>query len=225
MTKIRAAPPKLETIYKTAIEHPSDINEHLPLLRHLAERCDHITEFGVRNANGSTIALLAGQPEKLVSWDIDPRAVISSGIADLLNCAQAEPHSWDLRVGRTKFEPRVGDTLQITIESTDMLFIDTLHTFDQLKTELTRHADRADCRVRKWIVFHDVETFGKTGEDGKEPGLILAIRWFQKNNFPIWGLKHHWRNNNGLAVLERFDVEATPGINPDPGWPRFKEPK
>lgn len=224
----RKGPPKLEELYRQALNAdprdpnaPSDICEHLPLLRHLASRCEHVTEFGMRRANGSTVALLAGQPEKLISWDIDPRSVVSENVAALFNTETPVP-SWDMKIGRTKFEPRVGDTLKIDIEPTDMLFIDTLHTFDQLKAELWRHCDQSGCKVKKWIVFHDVETFGRFGEDGKEPGVILAIRYFQKNNFPLWGLKYHWRNNNGLAVLERIDVDSMPGVNPDPGWPQFK---
>jgi hypothetical protein len=183
---------------------PSDIVEHLPLLRELSSRCEHVTEFGTRRANGSTVALLCGQPATFVTWDINPYAIISQQVADLVVYA-----------GRTKFEPRVGDTLKISpIEPTDMLFIDSLHTAKQLLEELKRHADPMvrPVSVRKYLVFHDTDTFGYRGEDGSEPGLRASIRYFQRcHAFPLWRLKEDLHNCNGLVVLQRADVEEKEG--------------
>lgn len=179
-----------EYLYKQACDTVSDINEHLPRLRELAAQCDHVTEMGMRGGQ-STIALLAGQPKTLVSWDLNPLAVISQRTADLLAVA-----------GDTVFQPRVGDTLQIQIEPTDLLFIDTLHTAKQLKAELERHADPIANTVRRYLVFHDTVSFGLKGEDGTEPGLRAAIRWFQRcHAFPIWELVDDRQNCNGLVVL------------------------
>lgn len=179
---------------------PIDICEHLPLLRELASKCDHVTEFGSRWMNGSTVALLAAQPKSFVSWDIDPTAVLSNRAAVL--------HA--LR-GKTSFQPRVGNTLEIVIEPTDLLFIDSLHTARQLRDELDRHLFLPNVwppkpTVRKYIVFHDTMTFGLKGEDGSEPGLRAAIRHGQNNSFPLWNLTHDLENNNGLVVLSRCDV-------------------
>lgn len=191
----RAAPDVLEHRYAAACEAKTDIHEHLPLLRELASECEHVTEMGMRWASGSTIAFLAAQPKTLVSWDIDPFAIVSQPVADLL-CMS----------GATRFQPRVGNTLEISpIEPTDLLFIDTLHTYRQLKDELTRHIDPSDpsrMAVRRYIVFHDTWTFGMQGEDGTTPGLRTAIHWFQKHHaFPLWKLEHDRQNNNGLVVL------------------------
>jgi hypothetical protein len=184
----------LEDLFRSACDTPSDINEHLPRLRELAAECEHVTEFGMRGGV-STVAFLAAQPQTLVSWDINPYAVISQRSADLLSLA-----------GRTTFQPRVGDTLQITIEPTDLLFIDTWHVARQLKAELERHVD-PECRpfsVRKYLAFHDTATFGMVGEDGTTPGLRAAIRWFQRcHSFPQWELLEDRQNNNGLVVLRR----------------------
>jgi hypothetical protein len=194
----------IETLFTRACETKSDIHEHLPLLRELASKCKHVTEFGLRWGTGSTIAFLAAQPEVLVSWDIDPYSVISQQVANLLA----------LR-GKTRFEPRVGNTLQIApIEPTDLLFIDTLHTGKQLLAELVRHVDprTAPRPVRKYLVFHDTMTFGLRGEDGSEPGLRTAIKQFQQYHaFPHWRLLEDRENNNGLAVLEHICAE---GHNP-----------
>jgi hypothetical protein len=49
----------------------------------------------------------------------------------------------------------IGNTLEVDIDETDMLFIDTLHNGDQLEKELERSASK----VKKFIAFHDTTTF------------------------------------------------------------------
>lgn len=186
----RQAPDAIERRYLAACARPSDINEHLPLLRSLAEQCEHVTEFGLRWASGSTIAFIAAQPQVFVSWDISPRFVISQAVADLVVDAEGS---------RTRFEPRVGSTLDVTIELTDLLFIDTYHVARQLQAELARHGERA----RRFLAFHDTATFGLVGEDGSTPGLRTAIRDFQQNHFPLWRVHTDTDACNGLIVLER----------------------
>lgn len=183
----RTAPDELESRYRASLDRPSDILTHLPTLRDLASRCEHVTEFGTRGGN-STLALLAGQPRVLATWDVNPAAIVSNAIADLCNHA-----------GETRFEPRVGNTLEIEIEETDLLFIDSLHTARHLKAELLRHG----WRVRRYLAFHDTETYGMRGEDGSEPGLLAAIRWWQREEaFPLWQLAHQSAECNGFVVLE-----------------------
>jgi hypothetical protein len=191
----------IEQMYRQACETPSDINEHLPLLRELASKCKHVTEFGMRWANGSTIAFLAAQPETFISWDLDPQSVVSQQVFNLVQSR-----------GKTAFQPRCGDTLKISpIESTDLLFIDTLHTGRQLFAELCRHAEprRSPLPVRKYLVFHDTETFRYIGEDGQPGGLVDAIREFQEHfAFPHWVLIEDRKNNNGLAVIKHICADG-----------------
>jgi hypothetical protein len=79
------------------------------------------------------------------------------------------------------------------------LFIDTLHTYNQLKQELTLHGNKA----QKYIAFHDTYTFGLRGEDNVDKkGLMTAIIEFMTEN-PHWKFKIHKTNNNGFTVLER----------------------
>lgn len=191
--------PQLQALYDACVGHPSDINEHLPLLREFASKCEHVTEIGMRGARGSTVAFLAAQPKEFISWDINPYAIISQAVADLVPLAH-----------RTFFQPRVGDSLKIHIEETDLLFIDSLHTARQLRDELLRHGldNSRVSKVRKYIAFHDTVTFGEKGEDGSEPGLRAAIRWFQKEQaFPLWRLVVDARNNNGLAILQHARID------------------
>lgn len=188
----------IEAMYEAACARPSDINEHLPLLRKIAEECEHVTEMGTRWATGSTIAFLAAQPREFITWDFDPYAIVSQQIANLMAVR-----------GKTFFQPRCGSTLTCIIEPTDLLFIDTLHTQKQLTAELERHADPRAQTVRKYLAFHDTSTFGMVGEDGSEPGLIMAVRHFQKNHaFPLWTLYADHQNNNGLIVLKHVCADG-----------------
>ena len=93
------------------------------------------------------------------------------------------------------------DTLDpnFSIEETDLLFIDTFHTYEHLSQELRLHGNKA----KKYIVFHDTHTFGLKGEvDSDNKGLLTAIIEFMIEN-PHWRFKIHKTNNNGLTVLER----------------------
>ncbi len=185
-------------INTTDFPAPTDICEHLSLLRELASKCDHVTEMGSRWMNGSTIALLTAQPKSLVCWDVDPDSILSARAIVLQQLA-----------GQTKFQPRIGSTLEVEIEETDFLFIDTLHTYAQLRAELYRHGmnDLRVSKVRKYIAFHDTTTFGLAGEDGSTPGLRRAILEFQKEQaFPLWKCIIDRTNNNGLTVLANIRV-------------------
>ena len=189
---MRPCPAPLEEEFTIQKTEATDICEHMDLLRELASQCEHVTEMGVRNANGSTIAFLAAQPEVLISWDINPLTVTNRRVESLI-----------YNTGRTSFQPRVGDTLKVVTEPTDMLFIDTKHTCAQLVGELRRHADPVENKVRKYLVFHDTNTYGSVGDDGTSPGLRAAIRWFQREHaFPLWQLIEDRQNNNGLVVLK-----------------------
>lgn len=173
------------TAYKTLCEHPSDINEHLPTLKKYAEMCDHVTEMGVRTIV-STWALLAGKPKKLISIDINE--------IDCSNVKQAAGRTTDFSFVR-------GNTLEMEIEDTDLLFIDTYHNYDQLKIELERHSGKA----RKYIILHDTTTFGEVGEsyDGiQRRGLWPAVTEFLDSTTE-WKIEEKFDNNNGLTVLSR----------------------
>jgi cephalosporin hydroxylase len=102
---------ELETHYRHACETPSDINEHCPTLCLLAAQCAHVTEMGSR-PGVSTTALLRAQPATLVCYDVR----LPPAFDRLLQLA-----------GRTEVRFHEADTLNVEIEPTDMLFIDTFH--------------------------------------------------------------------------------------------------
>lgn len=171
----------LDAMFAKVRDTASDINQHCETLKQLASEAETVVEFGMRQGV-STTALLAGQPKQLITVDLhrDP-------IAETLKA----------NAGSTDCQFVQASTLTLEPIPCDLLFIDTLHTYDQLRAELNRHANV--CRHR--IAMHDTETFGETGED-RQPGLRKAIQEFVADN-PEWSLESHSADNNGLTVLSR----------------------
>jgi hypothetical protein len=167
-------------------EHTPDIREHLDTLTEYAKKCDHITEFGFR-FGASFCALLLGSPKKLITYDINmPRTAVS--------------YFRDLKPS-TEMVFIESSTLIVDIEETDFLFIDSLHTYTQLKKELELHGNKA----RKYLAFHDTAeySYGRKSEDGTTPGLMDVVEEFlDENNH--WVLEKHFENNNGLTILKRI---------------------
>jgi hypothetical protein len=179
MTRVH---PDLAAAYRQACTTVSDIYQHLPTLSRYASCCRHVTEFGTRTGV-STLALLRGLPERLVAYDWDRRPEVER-LAELA------------RLQGVDFSFRQEDTRRADLDETDLLFIDTYHTRAQLEAELA-----AGERVRRYLIFHDTETFGEEGEDGGE-GLWPGIAAFVRRN-PTWCLLAHHPANHGLTVLWR----------------------
>lgn len=166
---------------------PSEINEHLEDLYELAKKCQHITEFGT--GHGVALwAFLAAKPKRVVSYDYRPQDSVALAITEAANEG-------------INFEYKIISTLDIKeIEETDFLFVDTLHTYNQVKQELV-HADK----VRKFIAFHDTVLFGENGERGEE-GITRAITEFLAAN-QNWKIIMRKENCCGLIVIERINNE------------------
>lgn len=192
--------------YCRSIAARGDTYLHLPTLRALTLAANRggiampgrgafaspprVVEFGVRTVV-TTWAFLAARPASLVSVDIEdpPRDAIEAAHA----CAAEDG---------TPFEFWRRSTLDIPPVSCDLLFIDTLHTYRQLRAELERHA----AGVTRFIAFHDTVTFGFVGMDGQSPGLQDAIEELVAGKIAgsgEWVLRWHDERNNGLAVVER----------------------
>jgi len=184
---LRCLPLKHE--FDRRVNTPTDIHQHLVALNRYALKCRHVTEFGMRTGE-STSAFLWAMPEKLVSYDLEPDRQQIHHLKTLAQmCTQ-------------HFEFTQANDLEIEIEKTDLLFIDTLHTAEQLRQELAIHAGK----VGKFIIMHDTAetTFGLTGENGGE-GLLVAIHEFVEHN-PRWEIAEQTEACNGLTVLARRGV-------------------
>lgn len=177
----------IEQMYISKCNEPSDINEHLPTLFQLSKECKRITEFGVRGVV-STWAFAHARPQKLICVDI----IKQPEVDEFLNICKAE---------NQHAEFLLNDTLKMSIDETDLLFIDTLHTYDQLLEELTIHHSKAT----KYIIMHDTISHGYVNGAGhtcKKNGLIPAIQDFLSVQLD-WKEKYTYKNNNGITVLER----------------------
>jgi hypothetical protein len=175
----------LEEKYRHLCDTPSDINDALPVLRQYASRCAKVTEFGIRTAV-STTALLAAQPERLISYDLQ------------LNLQFL--HDLERVKGRCNFTFHQGDTRLIDIEPTEMLFIDTCHQYGQLKAELERHTSK----VSRYLALHDTTGYRFTDEGDsatEKKGLWPAIEeWLAREPFEMcYELPGGW----GLTVFQR----------------------
>ncbi len=183
--------------YNKRKQNTSDINEHLETLFNYGVKSKHITEFGSRFGD-STVALIHSKPKKMISYDLFK--------SDFIKELNEENYSFVQ-----------SDTLQVNIEETDLLFIDTLHRYFQLYNELGLHAKN----VKKYIILHDTETYGEVDEPlyapqipvkmsekvirTKAKGLKQAISDFLNTTKEgkNWKIKEVFTNNNGLTVLER----------------------
>lgn len=190
---------KIIEIYEKNCRVPSDINEHLPTLLKYAKDCKHITEMGVRFVS-STWPLLLAKPDKLISYDI----VKNNNINEVIDLANQYNINY-------KFSE--SDVLKIEIDETELLFIDTLHTYNQLFNELKLHSKK----VSKYIILHDTESFGSVDENiyphasdliknfptGKQ-GLLAAISDFlTTEEGKNWSIHERHVNNNGLTILKK----------------------
>lgn len=133
-------------------------------------------ELGVRGGN-STAALLAGLEERggrLWSVDVDP---------ECRNVFRGHPQ-WRFVLADSRDVPEVvaaGLPAQL-----DVLFIDTIHTYEQVRDELAVWGER----VRKGgvILFHDTDSF---------PEIRRAVAgWCSPRGVPFEFL----RRSNGLGI-------------------------
>jgi hypothetical protein len=180
----------LKKEYEKECSTSSDINLHLPILYEAAKDCEHITEMGVRGGS-STRAFLYSNPKKYVAYDL----YIDPIVNELFDYCKSIGKDYDYIES---------DVLNIEIEETDLLFIDTYHCYEQLSQELKLHSSK----VKKYIAFHDTYTFGKVGEKLKSQafqgskGIMYAIEEFLEQNTE-WEIVHDVDYNNGLIIVEK----------------------
>lgn len=181
LNKICTALGKIERQYHQCEIEPSDINEHISVLSMYASKCAHVTEFG---AGRSTWGLLRGRPKSMRSYDI--RHLDMRELSEIAAAAKID------------FRFCVESALAASIEKTDLLFIDTIHNYAQLRCELFVH----ESKVRKHILMHDTTTYGSRDESESGLGLWPAIVEFLDAHSD-WRLENRLSNNNGLTILTR----------------------
>lgn len=178
---------------------PSDINEHLSVLKKYASECNSIVEMGVRWIT-STWAFLAANPKKLISLDLYHPSHYGGNLQEVFDAIQTT------QIQYTFIQQ---DSLTYNMEECDLLFLDTWHDYLQLKKEIFRHHSK----VKKYMIFHDTVSYGFVNEDPNisgpsnletnlPKGLCPAIDEFLFAN-KNWVLWEKMANNNGLTILKR----------------------
>jgi len=206
---------KLEEIVNIMYQTPGDINENIPVLIKYGSECDSITEMGVRWLCSTWAFLGCAPKDGLLSidmrnpdtWDIggagENQAIIQRGWNKLSQVYEVAEEFG------LKFNFIQANVLDVEIEETDLLFLDTWHAYSQLSKELAKFHSK----VRKYIILHDTTTYAHVDETNYEilgpewkagdKGIWPAVEEFLSSH-PEWVLKERLVNNNGLTILERI---------------------
>lgn len=157
------AGPSARDRYDAVVAEPSDIQHHLPRLRREARGT--VLELGVREGN-STVALLAGLEDRGGTlWSVDV-------LPESAHVFSGHPQ-WRFVLADSRDESTIAAAG--LPDQLDMLFVDTIHTYEQVRDELAVWGDRvADGGV---ILFHDTDTY---------PEIRRAIaEWCGRRNVPF----------------------------------------
>jgi len=199
----------LEIIYSYYAHLPPrycDIGEHMHLLKQLAQECPHVTEIGIGPVV-STWGLLQGLAEN--------RSPLRTYIGiDLVSPPEDYTLARNLAEQKgIRFVFQKGNDLFLTILPTDLLFIDSLHTYCQLTYELETFSPM----VRKYIALHDTsepwgdrddsEYIGNYSEypahyNRTKRGLWPAVEDFLRSHSE-WTLLERYFNCHGFTILQR----------------------
>ena len=118
----------LESLYMSQCNIPSDINEHLYILKEYTTKCTSVVECGVRSIVSSyAFAYGLNSVPNNKYYLVDPYA--SPDMPVFLDLCKKEG---------VNAEFMNQSDLECPLVQTDLLFIDTWHVYGQLKRELER---------------------------------------------------------------------------------------
>lgn len=199
---------ELKFQYDWHCTHSSDIVEHIPILKKLAQECSSVTEIGLRDMN-STWGILQGLSENSKNERLYTGIDLDQPPSKIFNLAQrlARENGIDFRFIQA-------NDMEIDIEPTDLLFIDSMHTYCHLTYELEKFSSKA----LKYIAMHDTDEpwgfiddfqqyFGDRSEypvgiDRNKRGLWRAVVDFLEKH-PEWALHERRLNSHGFTILKR----------------------
>lgn len=164
------------------------IAHYMETLRRYSDRGDVSVEFGLNQVN-STWALLASKATQICSVDID---VHQNPIKNLdgidKNIWAIHAHKVAWQSGK-RYHIENCSSLEINFDRIDFLFIDSLHTEQQLKSELSKHSPF----VANYIAIHDTQLFKKSYGTAIEDFLNLGE----------WDVELELKDDPGLTILKR----------------------
>ena len=199
----------LKKNYQHVCDSPSDINEHIPFLYDLCKECSSVTEIGIRGIV-STWGCLYGLAENTLGYGTYLGIDLAPPPRHLL--AESKKLAEENGLSFTFLQ---ANDMDIELEYTDLLMIDSLHTYCHLTYELEKFSPI----VGKYICMHDTsapwgekddwEYRGDYSEypiefDRTKRGLWPAVQDFLAKNGDHWRLKERRLNNHGFTVLERI---------------------
>ena len=198
----------LRAHYEYVCAEKSDINEHISILHDLCSECTSVTEIGIRDVV-STWGCIQGLIENGLGYGsylgIDIATPPAHTLDKITNLAKANG---------INFNVLKADDMTIQLPVTDLLFIDSLHTYCHLTYELEHFCSA----VGKYIAMHDTsDPWGNSDDlsylgdyseypveyDRTKKGLWPAVEDFLARH-PEWRLKERRYNNHGFTVLERI---------------------
>ena len=207
-----AAEKKKHRIKDNSLQHcnqPLDINEPIQLLCKYAKACSSVVEIGNKEIAAAK-CILQGLSESsfkrrsyLKIYSVYPPSKQTDFIKEKAKKRGINFTFW-----------QANDFL-IVLEPTDMLYIDSLHTY----CHLTYQLETFSSQVRRYICLHgtsgpwcDQEENAYQGNydeypfsyDRKKKGLWPAVLDFLANH-PEWVLVERSTKNEGCAVLQRLD--------------------
>lgn len=173
------------------MEDQVDIAYHMPFLEAWASKAAIVVELGCGHGNGSTRAFARGlersdAPNKLfISVDQDSRR------PDLIPML---PY-WHIIHGPSESGETVARVLPLLKgQHANIIFVDTHHTYDQLKKEL-RVWQPLVGHGTIWL-FHDTHMFGVPNE------MVDAIHEYVKEH-PGWEYIEVTKESHGMGMLRR----------------------
>jgi predicted O-methyltransferase YrrM len=158
-------------------KNSGDMSSRLDWIKDNFAGLDSITEIGTYQGC-STSAWLKCLPKKLTCIDI----VKNLDDATFKNAATA---------AGIVFEYIISDCLKLEIDQTDLLFIDTIHTEEQVFKELLLHGEKANT----YLAFHDVNPKKWTTKHGID-------KWLAVTN-TRWTVYFDDNSGDGFLVLKR----------------------
>ena len=168
----------------------TDMAYHMPFLETMAAHSGVVLEIGCGHGNGSTRAFTRGLRRSAhrlhhVIVDIDPERPEEMPLNDLYAVTKVTGDSRD---------PRVANTAARALADfyPDIIFIDTVHTYEQLAAELEVWRPLA-CKDTLWV-FHDTWMFGSYNT------MTNAIKEFCER-YPEWHFIDHTRQSHGLGLM------------------------
>lgn len=178
--------------------------EHVCVIASVASKCSTAVEFGVRRGV-SSVSLAYGlsssksKHRKLTSYDIQEPS---------FKWSQFENYCKDAKV---EIEFHIENSRKIAIPRTDILFIDSFHSYSHFMEEIRIHESKAS----KFIIMHDSSktgTYGLKDQDSgydqdhdyhkyDKQGMYNAAIDFERKYGHRWEVFYHSNVGEGLTVF------------------------